>query len=115
MTAARHFYLLPGLPALGHPHVGRVPCCCMADPSPSFTPGTGERLVLTDQEENVFDHRAPAVLCLQALVHPVGRCPEPGLTNHWDVQGPSSAAEAPFEKSRFGHLGYPTVFHDGIG
>lgn len=76
----------------------------MADPSPSFTPGTGERLVLTDQKENVFDHRAPAVLCLQALVYPVGRCPEPGLTNHWDVQGPSSAAEAPFEKSRFGHF-----------
>lgn len=104
MTAPGQCYLLPGLPALGRPHVGRVPCCCVSDPSPSLTPGTGERLVLTDQEENVFDHRAHAVLCLQAPVRPAGRCPEPGLTNHRDVRGPSSAAEALFEKSRFGHL-----------
>ena len=60
MTAPRQCYWLPALPALGRPHVGRVPCCCMSDPSPSLTPGTGEQLVLTDQEENVVDHRAPA-------------------------------------------------------
>lgn len=76
----------------------------MSDPSPSLTPGTGEQLVLTDQEENVFDHRAPAVLCLQAPIRPAGRCQEPGLTNHPDVRGASSAAEALFEKSRFGLL-----------
>lgn len=60
MTAPGQCYWLPALSALGRPHVGRVPCCCMSDPSPSLTPGTGEQLVLTDQEENVFDHRAPA-------------------------------------------------------
>lgn len=108
-TAHSTVQFLPGMPRWGFPMPpasGRALCFSVTASQLLFASGTGQQLVFTDQEENVFWRQGPCPPVPPNCLFLQGDALSLGSQTSWwgEVQGPSSVAEAKFEKPSLGHL-----------